>query len=213
MASFAAGVTEIGYMAHARRKFFDLHASNKSHIAAKTLAYIQRLYDVERSLKDASAEHRLQRRQELAKPILDTLHHWMIAQRQLVQEGSAIAKALDYSLKRWTALIRYLNDGNVPIDNSRMRNQIRPWALGRSNWLLAGSFRSARRAAATMNLIQSAKLNGSEPYAYLKDVLTGLSRNGRVRSMNCCHTIGHHLTRCAGWTPPGKPQKLVYIRP
>ena len=91
--SFANGVTEIGCMAHARRKFFDLHASNKSHIAAQALTYIQRLYDVERDLKDASAEQRLKRRQEHAKPILDALHHWMIGQRQLVPEGSAIAKA------------------------------------------------------------------------------------------------------------------------
>lgn len=173
-ASFAAGVTEIGCMAHARRKFFDLHASNKSHIAAQALAYIQRLYDVERDLKDASAEQRLQGRQQQAKPILDALHHWMIGQRQLVPEGSAIAKALDYSLKRWAALIRYLEDGDVPIDNNRVENQIRPWALGRSNWLFAGSLRSGRRAAAIMSLIQTAKLNGHEPYAYLKDVLTRL---------------------------------------
>lgn len=121
-----------------------------------------------------SAEQRLQRRQEHAKPILDALHHWMIEQRQLVPEGSAIAKALDYSLKRWAALISYLDDGDVPIDNDRVENQIRPWALGRSNWLFAGSLGSGRRAAAIMSLIQTAKLNGHEPYAYLKDVLTRL---------------------------------------
>ncbi len=84
-----------------------------------------------------SAEQRLQRRQEHAKPTLDALHHWMIGQRQLVPEGSAIAKALDYSLKQWATLIRYLYDGKVPIDNNRVENQVRPWALGRSNWLVA----------------------------------------------------------------------------
>jgi len=90
------------------------------------------------------------------------------------QDGSGTAKALDYSLKRWEALTRYLDDGAVPIDNNRVKNQIRPWALGRSNWLFAGSLRSCQRAAAVMTLIQSAKLNGHAPYAYLKDVLTRL---------------------------------------
>ncbi|RPY39190.1 IS66 family transposase, partial [Pseudomonas aeruginosa] len=87
---------------------------------------------------------------------------------------SAIAKALDYSLKRWAALVRYLDDGNLPIDNNWIENQIRPWALGRANWLFAGSLRSGQRGAALMTLIQSARLNGHDPYAYLKDVLTRL---------------------------------------
>lgn len=88
--------------------------------------------------------------------------------------GLGIAKALDYSLKRWTALGRYLNDGTLPIDNNHIEQQIRPWALGRKNWLFAGSLRSGKRAAALMSLIQSAKLNGHDPYAYLKDVFTRL---------------------------------------
>ncbi|MNF79595.1 Transposase IS66 family protein [compost metagenome] len=98
----------------------------------------------------------------------------MLAQRDLVPEGSATAKALDYSLKRWVALTRYLDDGAVPIDNNPVENTIRPWALGRSNWLFAGSLRSGKRAAAIMSLIQSARMNGHDPYAYLKDVLTRL---------------------------------------
>lgn len=102
------------------------------------------------------------------------VHQWMLAHRQKVPDGSGTAKALDYSLKRWEALTRYLDDGAVPIDNNWVENQIRPWALGRSNWLFAGSLRSGRRAAAVMTLIQSAKLNGHDPYAYLKDVLTRL---------------------------------------
>lgn len=97
-----------------------------------------------------------------------------MAQRQLVPEGSAIAKALEYSLKRWITMTRYLDDGAIPIDNNWVENQIRPWALGRSNWLFAGSLRSGKRAAAIMSLTQSARLNGHDPYAYLKDVLTRL---------------------------------------
>jgi len=98
----------------------------------------------------------------------------MLAQRDLVPNGSATAKALDYSLKRWVALTRYLDDGAVPIDNNQVENQIRPWALGRSNWMYAGSLRSGKRAAAIMSLIQSARMNRHDPYVYLKDVLTRL---------------------------------------
>ena len=173
-ASFSQGITEIGCMAHARRKFYDLHAANQSQIAADALAQIGQLYDIERQAKDLYHQQRLQLRQEQAKPILDLWHRWLLAQRQKVPDGSATAKAIDYSLKRWDALIRYCEDGAVPIDNNRVENQIRHWALGRSNWLFAGSLRSGQRAANVMSLIQSAKLNGHDPYAYLKDVLTRL---------------------------------------
>jgi len=173
-ASFELGVTEIGCLAHARRKFFELHATNKSQLAEQALRYIQLLYEIEKEARDLEPDLRHRIRQEKAVPVMDTLHTWMIAQRQFVHEGSAIAKALDYSLKRWAALSRYLDDGAVPIDNNWAENQIRPWALGRKNWLFAGSLRSGKRAAAIMSLIQSARLNGHDPYAYLKDVLTRL---------------------------------------
>ena len=173
-ASFLQGITEMGCMAHARRKFFDLHATNKSQLAEQALHSIGGLYEIERQARDMSDEDRWRIRQERAAPILHALHTWMLAQRDLVPEGSAIAKALDYSLKRWAALARYADDGAVPIDNNWVENQIRPWALGRSNWLFAGSLRSGKRAAAIMSLIQSARMNGHDPYAYLKDVLTRL---------------------------------------
>jgi transposase len=194
-ASFARGIIEIGCMAHARRKFFDLHAANKSQLAEQALYSIGGLYEIERQTKDLSDEQRWRIRQEKAKPLADTLHTWMLAQRKLVPEGSAIAKALDYSLKRWVALTRYLDDGAVPIDNNWVENQIRPWALGRSNWLFAGSLRSGKRAAAVMSLIQSARLNGHDPYAYLKDVLTRLptQKNNAVAEL-----LPHN------WKPPGK---------
>ncbi|MBP1124434.1 transposase [Pseudomonas sp. PvP025] len=173
-AGFEGGITEIGCMAHARRKFFDLHVANKSQLAEQALHSIGGLYEVERKAKEMSDEDRWRLRQEMAIPIAEKLHEWMLAQRELVPEGSATAKALDYSLKRWVALTRYLNDGAVPIDNNRVENTIRPWALGRSNWLFAGSLRSGKRAAAIMSLIQSARMNGHDPFAYLKDVLTRL---------------------------------------
>ena len=98
----------------------------------------------------------------------------MLTHRDLVPNGSATAKALDYSLKRWIALTRYLEDGATHLDNNAVENQIRPWALGRSNWLFAGSLRSSKRAAAIMSLIQSARMNGHDSFAYLKDVLARL---------------------------------------
>ena len=173
-ASFKEGIIEIGCMAHARRKFFDLHAANQSQLAQYALEQIGKLYEIERQGKELSDENRRQLRQTQSKPILDQWHQWLLSQRQKVPDGSATAKAIDYSLKRWHALIRYLEDGAIPIDNNRVENQIRPWALGRSNWLFAGSLRSGQRAANVMSLIQSAKLNGHDPYAYLKDVLLRL---------------------------------------
>jgi len=173
-AGFELGITEIGCAAHARRKFFELDVNHKSQIAEQALKYFGMLYDIERDVADVKPDRRCAVRQERAKPIADALHAWMVGQRKLVAEGSAIAKALDYSLRRWDALTRYLVDGHVPVDNNWIENQIRPWALGRSNWLFAGSLRAGQRAAAIMSLIRSAQLNGHDPYAYLKDVLTRL---------------------------------------
>lgn len=173
-ASFREGIIEIGCLAHARRKFFDLHMANQSTLAEYVLEQISLLYQIEKQAKLLNDKERQRVRQAQSKPILDGLHQWLMLQRQKVPDGSGIARAMDYSLKRWEALTRYCEDGAVPIDNNRVENQIRPWALGRSNWLFAGSLRSGQRAANIMSLIQSAKLNGHDPYAYLKDVLTRL---------------------------------------
>lgn len=167
-------VTELGCMAHARRKFFDLHAANKSQLAEFALEQIGKLYDVERQAKELDAAQRLALRQQHSRPILDALQQWMQLQRQQVHDGSAIAKALDYSLRRWAALTRFADHGHWPIDNNWAENQMRPIALGRKNWLFAGSLRSGQRAAAIMSLIQSARMNGHDPYAYLRDVMTRL---------------------------------------
>lgn len=173
-ALLAKGMTEVGCMAHARRKFFELWANHRSQIAEQALSHFGKLYDVEREVQASAPEQRLQARQSQAKPVTDALHLWLTLHRQKVPDGSATAKAIDYSLKRWAALTRYLDDAMLPIDNNWVENRIRPVALGRSNWLFAGSLRAGKRAAAVMSLIQSAKLNGLEPWAYLKDVLTRL---------------------------------------
>ena len=179
------GVIEVGCLAHARRKFFDLNASNKSQIAHSALEQIARVYDIEREIKELDPDERRLMRQEKSKPLLDALHQWMILNRQKVPDGSATAKALDYSLRRWSALTRFVGDGQLPVDNNHIENQIRPIAIGRNNWLFAGSLRAGKRGAAVMSLIQSARLNGHDPYAYLKDVLTRLptQRNSQLADL------------------------------
>ncbi|MNZ99693.1 Transposase IS66 family protein [compost metagenome] len=109
----------------------------------------------------------------------------MTLQRQKLPDSSATARALDYSLRRWTALTRFVDDGQLPVDNNWIENQIRPIAIGRANWLFAGSLRAGQRAAAVMSLVQSARMNGHDPYAYLKDVLTRLPthRASRVEEL------------------------------
>jgi transposase len=167
-------VTEVGCWAHARRKFHELWANHGSTVAEQALTFYGALYDVEREVADLPAEERRQIRQQRSKPVADALQQWLLQQRQRVPDGSATAKAIDYTLKRWRALTRYLEDGALPIDNNWVENQIRPIAIGRSNWLFAGSLRAGQRAAAVMSLLHSARLNGHDPYVYLKDVLERL---------------------------------------
>jgi transposase len=124
---------------------------------------------------------RCRTRQIAVKPIAETLRQWLVRQRPQVPDGSATAKAIEYSLRRWAELIRYIEDGDLPIDNNHIENRIRPVALGRSNWLFAGSLRAGQRAAAIMSLIQSAKLNGRDPYRYLKDILERLPTHSASR--------------------------------
>ena len=113
-------------------------------------------------------------RQSRSRPVADALHAWLLAQRQTLAKADATAKAIDYSLSNWRALTRYLDDGNVPIDNNAVENSIRPLAVGRKNWLFVGSRQAGERAAVMLSLIESAKLNGHDPWAYLKDVFERL---------------------------------------
>jgi transposase len=151
----------------------DLYANHRSDIAEEGLRYFSALYEIESEARELKlvADGRRLLRQQRSKPIAEAWRQWLTRQRGQVPDGSATRKAIDYSLGRWAALLRYLDDGELPIDNN---HRIRPVALGRSNWLFAGSLRAGQRAAAVMNLIQSAKLNGHDPYRYLKDVLKRL---------------------------------------
>ncbi|AMM25191.1 IS66 family transposase [Variovorax sp. PAMC 28711] len=164
-----------GCLAHARRKFDELlRDGGKSAVAAEALQRIAQIYRLERELATLTTGERLARRQQDAKPLWEDLHAWLRLERSRVPDGSSTARALSYSLNAWTALTQNLLDGDVNVDNNHCENQIRPWALGRRAWLFAGSELAGQRAAVVMSLVQSAKLHGHDPWAYLKDVLTRL---------------------------------------
>ncbi len=173
-ALFTQGMTELACLAHMRRKFFDLHAANQSLIASEALQRIGELYDIEQTAKRMTTDERQQFRQTHAQPKLEAFHTWLQQTRRTVANGSGTAKAIDYSLKRWVAFIRYIEKGDLPIDNNPIENAIRPIAIGKKNWLFAGSERAGKRAAAIQSLLGTAKLNGIEPLAWLKDTLEKL---------------------------------------
>jgi transposase len=180
-------IVEVGCWAHVRRKFFELHVASKSTLAHTAVERIGQLYGIERAIVELglNLEQATEYRQQHAKPLLAALHEWLQAQRQVVPDGSASAKAFDYTLKRWPALVRYADNAQLPMDNNRIENQIRPWALGRKNWLFAGSPQAGERAADIMSLIQTAKMNEIEPLAYLTDVLKRLPTqpNSRIEEL------------------------------
>jgi transposase len=174
-ALFRAGkVQEAGCWAHARRKFFEAHKLNRSEIAKLALDWIAKLYKIEREVQELEAPQRLAIRQARSAPLLEEFKIWLMSQRLQLVRADVTAKAIDYTLKRWGALLVHVNDAQVPVDNNAVENMMRPIALGRKNWLFIGSQQAGERAATLMSLIESAKLNGHDAWAYLKDVLTKL---------------------------------------
>jgi transposase len=173
-ATFERGVTEAGCVAHARRKFHELWANHGSKVGEQALRYFQVLFRIEEEVASCHGRRATTTSAAQVTPRGCGAAQVAAGTATAVPDGSATAKAIDYSLKRWQALTRYIDDGDVPISNNWVENQIRPIALGRSNWLFAGSLRAGKRAAAVMSLVHSAKINGHDPYAYLKDVLERL---------------------------------------
>ena len=145
-------------------------------------------------MRDATVEDRLRERRSRGAPVADALHDWLTAHRARATAGTALAKAIDYSLNRWGALTRYLGDARLPIDNNHDEQQIRPWATGRKNWLFAGTLAAGKRAAAITSLIQTAKVNGLDPYKYIKDVLERLPTQ---RASQIAELLPHR------WSPAG----------
>jgi transposase len=170
-------IIEVGCMAHARRRYFEIAKNAKTPgFAHDIVQRIGALYAIEREAKERElpAPARYQLRQERAPPLLAALKERLEAHLPKVPPKGPLAEAIGYTLNHWTALNRYLDDGRLEIDNNAIERSIRPVAQGRANWLFVASERGGRAAAALYSLIESAKANGLNPYVYLRDVLTRL---------------------------------------
>ena len=175
--------------AHARRKLFEVHEATKSPIAEEALRRIQALYQIEADITGRSAADRQAQRQTRSKPLLGDFKTWMEAQRRRASSKTALGKALQYALARWDALTRYADDGRLAIDNNLAERLLRGIAVTRKNFLFLGSDKGGDRAAILYTLIETAKLNGLNPEAYLAytiDQLTrGASRLSELLPWNC----------------------------
>ena len=169
-----SGIREAGCLAHVRRKFMDLYRMNGSPGAREALEQIRALYILERTIRSRPAEQKRRWRRRYARPRMEAFHAWLSAGEKTSAPGGALHGAITYALKRWAALTTYLDDGRVPVDNNRCEQMMRPVAQGRRSWLFAGSLRGGERMAELLTLLHTARLNGLEPVAWLRDVLEKL---------------------------------------
>ena len=167
-------IIEAACWAHGRRKFFDLARINKAPIAAEAVERIDALFAIEREINGLPPQGRIRAREERSRPLTVELQTWLREQRARVSKSSETAKAIDYSLKRWPAFTRFLDDGRLCMSNNAAEREVRAVAMGRKNWTFAGSDEGGRRAAAVYTLIATAKLNDIDPLAWLADVLARL---------------------------------------
>ena len=183
----ASSLIPVGCMAHARRKFTEAVKAQRKNkrqgIAPRGLVLIQKLYRVEKQAKGLSAKDRHQYRQQHAAPILEWLRIWLDESLPKVPPGTLAGKALHYLHNQWPKLIRYLEDGRLAIDNNLAENAIRPFVVGRKNWLFSASVRGVKASANLYSLIETAKANGLEPYAYLRYLYTELPRAESVEAI------------------------------
>lgn len=167
-------IVEAACWAHARRKFFDLARLQKAPIAIEAVERIDVLFAIEREINGLEPQQRLDVRGEHSRPLIAELEAWLREQRRKLSSKNETAKAIDYSLKRWPALTRFLDDGRLCMSNNAAERTLRCVAVGRHNWTFAGSDEGGRRAAAMYTLIETAKLNDIDPQAWLADVLARL---------------------------------------
>jgi transposase len=174
-------VLEAACWAHVRRKFVDLHDLHKSAVAAQMLERIGALYVIEQEIRGRPPHERCAVRQEHSRPRLDEMKPWLEQTLLSLSQKSATAKAIRYALGRWEALARYCDDGRIEIDNNAAERALRCVALGRKNFLFAGSDAGGERAAALYSLLGSAKLNGHNPEGFLREVLTRIAEHPITR--------------------------------
>jgi len=163
---------EAACWAHARRKFYDVHQATQSPLALEALQRIGELYAIEEEVRGQPPDVRAHARQARAGPKLDAFHRWCLATLKSISKKSELAGAIHYTLSRWAAFTRFRDNGAIEIDNNAAERALRAVALGRKNYLFAGSDAGGERAAAIYSLVGSAKLNGLDPEAYLRHVLT-----------------------------------------
>jgi transposase len=168
---YEKGIVEAACWAHVRRKFYDLFEAHASPIAKEALDRIAGLYGIEKETRGRPPEERQQIRRSRAGPLLDSMHAWCKQCLSKLSKKSDVTVAIHYALGRWTQLSRYVDDGRLEIDNNAAERAVRDVALGRKNYLFAGSDAGGERAAAMYSLLGSAKLNGLDPEAYLSHVL------------------------------------------
>ena len=170
----AGAITEAACWAHARRQLFDLARINKAPIAIEAVERIDALFAIEHEINGAPAHERKRVRNERSRPLVAALETWLREQRRKLSAQNEVAKAIQYSLNRWTALTRFLDDGRLCMTNTAAERALRGIAVGRHNWTFAGSDAGGRRAAAIYTLVETAKLNDLDPQAWLTDVLARL---------------------------------------
>jgi hypothetical protein len=177
-------IVDVGCWAHARRRFFKAVDGDRANAGA-AIAMIRRLYEVEHEAKThgLDADGRRELRQRVSKSVLGELKPWLEALRPHVLPKSPMGDAIGYALRQWEPLTRYLDDGRLEIDNNRVERQMRTVAVGRKNWMFAGSADGARRAATIYSLVCTCGLLGIEPWAYLKDVLQRLAERADPASL------------------------------
>ncbi len=168
-------IQEAACWAHVRRKFYDLHLAHKSQVAAEAMERIAVLYAIEKEIRGHAANERREIRNAQARPLLDSLKRWLEETLGKLSRKSDTALAVRYALSRWDALLRYVGDGHIEIDNNAAERSLRTVALGRKNYLFAGSEAGGERAAAIYTLIGTAKLNSLDPEAYLRNVLSRIA--------------------------------------
>ena len=183
-------IIEAACWAHGRRKFFDLARINKAPIAVEAVERIDALFAIEREINGVTPQERACVRDESSRPLVIALESWLREQRARVSKNSETGKAINYSLKRWNAFARFLDDGRLCMSNNAAEREMRAVAVGRRNWTFAGSDEGGRRAASIYTLIATAKLNDIDPQAWLADVLDRLPDHPASESTSFCHGIG-----------------------
>jgi hypothetical protein len=186
------GAMEVGCWAHARRYFYKIVKADGDRRAFVAMGFIRELFGVEREGRELDVDDRRALREEKSKPVLERFKAWLDEEAIAALPKSAFGQAVGYARNQWQALIRYVEDGELEVDNNASERALRRVAIGRKNWMFAGSDAGGERAAILYSLIASAERHGVEPFSYLKDIFARLPTHPADR----VHELAPHL-----WVP------------